>query len=123
MSKANSRSGYCDGISRRRAIKIGGTGLLGGFSLPHLLAMADRAPLATPAKAKACIFLLIEGGPSRVSPFFIPMYIADMAAGMIAMRYAAQGPNYATVSACASGAHAIGMAFRSVRDDEADIMI
>lgn len=66
---------------------------------------------------------LIEGGPSRVSPFFIPMYIADMAAGMIAMRYAAQGPNYATVSACASGAHAIGMAFRSVRDDEADIMI
>ena len=42
---------------------------------------------------------LIEGGPSRVSPFFIPMFIADMAPGMIAMRYGAQGPNYATVSA------------------------
>lgn len=66
---------------------------------------------------------LIEGGPSRVSPFFIPMFIADMAPGMIAMRYGAQGPNYATVSACASSAHAIGMAFRSIRDEEADIMI
>jgi 3-oxoacyl-[acyl-carrier-protein] synthase II len=66
---------------------------------------------------------LIEGGPGRVSPFFIPMFIADMAPGMIAMRYGAQGPNYATVSACASSAHAIGMAFRSVRDDEADIMV
>ncbi len=66
---------------------------------------------------------MLERGPDRVSPFFIPMFIADMAAGMVSMRYGAQGPNYATVSACASSAHALGLAFRSVRNDEADIMI
>lgn len=66
---------------------------------------------------------LIARGPSRVSPFFVPMFIGDIAAGMIAMRYGARGPNYATVSACASGAHAIGAAFRSIRSGEADVMI
>jgi len=66
---------------------------------------------------------LLSQGPSRVSPFFIPMFIADMSAGMVSMKYSAEGPNYATVSACASSAHAIGLAFRSVRHDEADIMI
>jgi len=66
---------------------------------------------------------MLAQGPSRVSPFFIPMFIADMSAGMVSMKYSAQGPNYATVSACASSAHAIGLAFRSVRHNEADIMI
>ncbi len=66
---------------------------------------------------------LLERGPDRVSPFFIPMFIADMAPGMISMRYNAQGPNYATVSACSSSAHALGLAFRSVRHGEADVMI
>ncbi|MCG8467805.1 MAG: beta-ketoacyl-ACP synthase II [Gemmatimonadetes bacterium] len=66
---------------------------------------------------------LLAKGPSRVSPFFIPMFIADMAAGMVSMKYSARGPNYATVSACSSSAHAIGLAFRSVRNGEADIMI
>ncbi|MDX1394547.1 MAG: beta-ketoacyl-ACP synthase II [Gemmatimonadota bacterium] len=66
---------------------------------------------------------LLERGPGRVSPFFIPMFIADMSAGMVSMKYGARGPNYATVSACASSAHALGLAFRSVRHGEADIMI
>ncbi len=66
---------------------------------------------------------LLERGPQRVSPFFIPMFIADMAAGMISMRYGFRGPNYATVSACASSAHAIGLALRSIRNGEADVMI
>jgi 3-oxoacyl-[acyl-carrier-protein] synthase II len=66
---------------------------------------------------------LLEKGPRRVSPFFIPMFIADMAPGMISMRYGAQGPNYATVSACASSAHALGLAYRSVRIGETDTMI
>ncbi|MFV1985822.1 MAG: beta-ketoacyl-ACP synthase II [Gemmatimonadota bacterium] len=66
---------------------------------------------------------LLERGPSRVSPFFIPMFIADMSPGMISMRYGARGPNYATVSACASSAHAIGLASRSVRLGETDVMI
>ncbi len=66
---------------------------------------------------------LLERGPGRVSPFFIPMFIGDMAAGMISMRYGAQGPNYATVSACASSAHAVGSALRAIRVGEADVMI
>jgi 3-oxoacyl-[acyl-carrier-protein] synthase II len=65
----------------------------------------------------------LEKGPSRVSPFFVPMFIADIAAGLVSIRYGAKGPNYATVSACASGAHAIGNAWRSIVSDEADIMI
>ena len=65
----------------------------------------------------------LEKGPSRVSPFFVPMFIADIASGLVSMRYGAKGPNYATVSACASGAHAIGNAFRSIQVDEADVMI
>ena len=66
---------------------------------------------------------LLERGPGRVSPFFIPMFIADMASGQISMRYDARGPNYATVSACASSGHALGLAFRSIRTGEADVMI
>ena len=66
---------------------------------------------------------LVERGPGRVSPFFIPMFIADMAAGQISMRYGVRGPNYATVSACASSAHAVGLAYRSIRTGEADVMI
>ncbi len=66
---------------------------------------------------------LLERGPGRVSPFFIPMFIADMASGQISMRYGARGPNYATVSACASSGHALGLAFRSIRTGEADVMI
>lgn len=66
---------------------------------------------------------MMERGPTRVSPFFIPMFIADMASGLISMRYGAQGPNYATVSACASSAHAVGLAYRSIRTGEADVMI
>ena len=62
-------------------------------------------------------------GPSRVSPFFIPMFIPDIAAGLISIRFGSNGPNYATVSACASGAHAVGDAFRFIERGDADIMI
>lgn len=66
---------------------------------------------------------LIESGPNRVSPFFIPMFIPDMSAGLISMQWGLQGPNYATVSACASSAHAIGDAARHIRHGDADMMI
>lgn len=62
-------------------------------------------------------------GPSKVSAFFVPMFISDIAAGVVSMRYGARGPNYCTVSACASGAHAIGDAFRAIKHGDADIMI
>ena len=67
--------------------------------------------------------LLKDRGPGRVSPFFIPMFIPDIAAGLISIRFGSKGPNYATVSACASGAHAIGDAFRFIERGDADIMI
>jgi 3-oxoacyl-[acyl-carrier-protein] synthase II len=66
---------------------------------------------------------LFEKGPSRVSPFFVPMYMPNVAAALISMRYGAQGPNYCTVSACASSAHSVGDAFELIRDDQADVMI
>jgi 3-oxoacyl-[acyl-carrier-protein] synthase II len=67
--------------------------------------------------------ILMNKGPSRVSPFFIPMMIADMAAGQISMILGAKGPNFATVSACASGAHAIGEAFRILQKGDADVIL
>ena len=67
--------------------------------------------------------ILAAKGPKRVSPFFIPMFIPDIAAGLISIRFGAQGPNYATVSACASSAHAIGGALRYIQRGDADVMI
>ena len=66
---------------------------------------------------------LIEKGPSRVSPFFIPMYMPNAAAALISMRYGAKGPNYCTVSACASSAHSLADAMQLIRNDAADIII
>ena len=64
-----------------------------------------------------------ERGATKISPFFIPMFIADIAAGLVSMRFNAKGPNYATVSACATSAHAIGDAFRTIQYGDADIVI
>ena len=65
----------------------------------------------------------VEKGPGRVSAFFVPMFIPDMASGMVAMRYGVTGPNFCTVSACASSAHAIGEAYRTIQRGDADAMI
>ncbi len=64
-----------------------------------------------------------QRGPSKISPFFIPMFIGDIAAGIVSMRFNAKGPNYATVSACATSAHAIGDSFRTIQYGDADVMI
>ena len=64
-----------------------------------------------------------ERGVGKISPFFIPMFIADIAAGIVSMAFNAKGPNYATVSACATSAHAIGDAYRTIQYGDADIMI
>jgi 3-oxoacyl-[acyl-carrier-protein] synthase II len=64
-----------------------------------------------------------EKGYRRVTPFFIPMIIPNMAAGQVAILYGAKGPNLATCTACAAGNHAIGEAFRCIREGKADIMI
>ena len=66
---------------------------------------------------------LLERGPKRVSPYFIPMMIANMASGMIAMRFGCKGPAMPAVTACASGSNAIGEAMRLIRHGYADAMI
>ena len=66
---------------------------------------------------------LITKGPDRISPFFVPMFIPDIAAGLASIRYNLRGPNFATVSACASGAHAIGTSWQMIRSGIADLML
>lgn len=66
---------------------------------------------------------LLKKGPRRVSPFFIPMMIANMASGLISIMTGAKGPNSAPISACATGTHAIGDALHFIRRGEADVMI
>lgn len=66
---------------------------------------------------------LAEGGPRKVSPFLVPMMIVDLAAGLISIRHGAKGINYAPVSACATGSHAIGEATEAIRRGQADVII
>lgn len=66
---------------------------------------------------------LLERGPSRITPFFIPSVITNLASGQVSIQYGFQGPNYSITSACASGAHAIGEAARYIRDGLCDVMV
>ena len=67
--------------------------------------------------------VLLERGPERVSPFFIPMVIINLASGQVAIRFGAKGPNACAVTACATGNHCIGDGFRLIQRGEADVMI
>lgn len=67
--------------------------------------------------------ILLEKGPKRVSPFFIPMMIANMASGQISMMTGAKGPNSTAVTACATGTHSIGDSFKMIQRGDADVMI
>ncbi|MDE2880116.1 beta-ketoacyl-ACP synthase II [Candidatus Palauibacter soopunensis] len=106
--QAVTEAGFAEGFGELPPDRVGVLIGVGIGGLPLLEAQHER---------------LLDGGPRRVSPFFIPMFIPDMASGMVSMRYGAQGPNYATVSACASSGHSVGLAFRSIRNGEADVMI
>jgi 3-oxoacyl-[acyl-carrier-protein] synthase II len=66
---------------------------------------------------------LLEGGPGRISPFFIPAAIINLAAGHVSIRFGAKGPNLATCTACAASAHALGDAAEVIRRGDADVMI
>jgi 3-oxoacyl-[acyl-carrier-protein] synthase II len=66
---------------------------------------------------------LLEGGPRKISPFFIPSAIINLAAGQVSIRFGAKGPNSATCTACSASAHAIGDAFEMIRRSDADVMI
>jgi len=66
---------------------------------------------------------LLEGGPRKISPFFIPAAIVNLAAGHVSMRHGAKGPNEATATACTTSAHSIGDSFRIIQHNDADVMI
>jgi 3-oxoacyl-[acyl-carrier-protein] synthase II len=66
---------------------------------------------------------LLAGGPGRISPFFIPATIVNLAAGHVSIRYGARGPNSATATACSASAHAIGDAFKLIQRGDAEVMI
>ncbi|MDA8173534.1 MAG: beta-ketoacyl-ACP synthase II [Nitrospiraceae bacterium] len=67
--------------------------------------------------------IYLEKGPKRISPFFIPMLIINMASGLVSIKFGAKGPNSSAVTACASGSHSIGEAFRMIQYGDADVMI
>jgi 3-oxoacyl-[acyl-carrier-protein] synthase II len=66
---------------------------------------------------------MLQGGPRKISPFFIPAAIVNLAAGQVSIRYGAKGPNEATATACTTSAHSIGDAYRIIQRDDADVMI
>src|SRR5471032_2196659 len=87
------------------------TGVMIGSGIGGLSGIADTA------------LLLKERGPRRVSPFFIPGRLINLAAGYVSIRHGLKGPNHAVVTACSSGAHAIGDAARLIMWDDADVML
>lgn len=87
------------------------TGVILGSGLGGVATMFDN------------VLLMAERGPDRISPFFIPMGIPNVGSGQVAIAFGMLGPNFATVSACATGAHAIGEAWETIRRDDADIML
>jgi len=98
-------------------------GLAGGFPAPDRTGVLIGSGIGGIGTFEEQCRTFIEKGPSRVSAFFVPMFIPDMASGMVAIRYGVTGPNFCTVSACASSAHAIGEAYRTIQRGDADAMI
>jgi 3-oxoacyl-[acyl-carrier-protein] synthase II len=87
------------------------TGVIVGTGIGGIRTLADQ------------VLLMGERGPDRMSPFLIPMAISNLAAGVIAIVFGPQGPNFGVVSACATGGHAIGEAFEVIRRGDADVML
>lgn len=101
-----------------------GTGILDGSVVdPNRIGVCVGSGIGGMRTMEAQCKVLIERGPSRISPFLIPMMIIDMASGSISIRYGAKGPNMAIVTACATASNSIGESFWMVKRGDADMMI
>jgi 3-oxoacyl-[acyl-carrier-protein] synthase II len=98
-------------------------GLEGGFPDPERVGAVIGSGIGGMQTYEDNCRLFVTKGPDRVSPFFVPMFIPDIAAGLVSIRFGLKGPNFATVSACASSAHAIGESFNLIRHGVADAMV
>ena len=98
-------------------------GLEGRFPAPERTGVVIGSGIGGMRTFEDQCSIYLTKGPDRVSPFFGPMFIPDIAAGLVSIRYGTKGPNFATVSACASSAHAIGESYTMIRDGKADAMI
>ncbi|HEX9165439.1 MAG TPA: beta-ketoacyl-ACP synthase II [Gemmatimonadales bacterium] len=98
-------------------------GLVGGVPHPERTGVIIGSGIGGITTFMEQAELYLTKGPDRVSPFFIPMFIPDIAAGLVSIRYGLKGPNFCTVSACASSAHAIGESFELIRLGKADAMV
>ena len=98
-------------------------GLEGRFPAPERTGVVIGSGIGGMQTYEDNCSLYLTKGPDRVSPFFVPMFIPDIAAGLVSIRYGLKGPNFATVSACASSAHAIGESFNMIRHGTAEAMV
>jgi 3-oxoacyl-[acyl-carrier-protein] synthase II len=98
-------------------------GLEGKFPNPGRTGVLIGSGIGGMATFEEQCSIYLQKGPDRVSPFFVPMFIPDIAAGLVSIRYGVKGPNFCTVSACASSAHAIGESYKMIRHGMADAMI
>ncbi|HEY0776971.1 MAG TPA: beta-ketoacyl-ACP synthase II [Gemmatirosa sp.] len=104
-------AGFADGIGAGTGYVPEETGVIIGSGVGGLRTFEDQHTI------------YMEQGPRRISPFFVPMFITDIAAGIVSMRFNCKGPNFATVSACSTSAHAIGEAFRTIQYGDAQVML
>ena len=98
-------------------------GLEGKFPAPDRTGVVIGSGIGGMQTFEEQAAIYLTKGPDRVTPFFVPMFIPDIAAGHVSIRYGLKGPNFATVSACASSAHAIGESYEMIRRGKADCMI
>ncbi len=98
-------------------------GLEGKFPVPERTGVVIGSGIGGMMTFEEQCLIYLQKGPDRVSPFFVPMFIPDIAAGHVSIRYGLKGPNFATVSACASSAHAIGEAYELIKSGKADCMV
>jgi 3-oxoacyl-[acyl-carrier-protein] synthase II len=114
---------FCHYAMAATAQAVAEAGLDRGFPDPRTTGVIIASGIGGIQTFQEQCEIFLTKGPGRVSPFFVPMFIPNMAPGLVSMKYGLQGPNYCTVSACASSAHAIGEAFRLIEDGDVDMMI